>query len=112
MSKRDQWLELARKLDWTLSYVSETDVFPEEVSGRPWLPGAAWAAWEEPYRTSYPEYVTTQHAKDTALAAVREAVGGAEDAGRLDAGWRAARKLHAATLPLGEFAAVVGNLRA
>ena len=35
MLKRDEWLRLARKLDWELSYVSEKDAFPEAQSGRP-----------------------------------------------------------------------------
>ena len=38
MLKRDEWLDLARKLDWELTYVSEKDAFPEVQSGRPWLP--------------------------------------------------------------------------
>lgn len=32
---RVQWLDLARKSDWTYSYVHENDVFPEELSGTP-----------------------------------------------------------------------------
>ena len=35
MLKREDWLPLARKLDWEFSYVSEHDVFPEPVSGSP-----------------------------------------------------------------------------
>ena len=66
MLPRDQWLDLARKLDWKFTYVSEADAFPDEVSGKPHLPAEAWATWDEPYRTSYAEYVTTQHAKETA----------------------------------------------
>jgi toluene monooxygenase system protein A len=110
--KRETWFDLARKLDWTLSYVDEREVFPEVASGRPWLPSSAWADWEEPYRTTYSEYVTTQSAKETAVHAVRRAVGGIEDFQRLDRRWLSALKLHVATLPLAEFAAVVGNLRA
>ncbi len=112
MLKRDDWLDLARKLDWDLSYVSEKDAFPEVQSGRPWLPHAEWAGWDEPFRTSYPEYVAGQHAKEASVAAVREAVGRVEDYQRLPQGWLEGLKLHAATLPLAEFAAVVGNLRA
>jgi toluene monooxygenase system protein A len=112
MLKRDQWLDLARKLDWDFSYVGERDAFPEAVSGTPWLPHAAWKDWDEPYRTTYAEYVCTQHAKDAAVYAVRDAVGGIDDYRKLDASWLNALKLHAATLPLAEFAAVVGNLRA
>jgi len=110
--KREQWLDLARKLDWEYTYVDERDVFPELVSGRPWLPHQAWADWDEPYRTSYAEYVTGQHAKEASVRAVREAVGRPEDYQKLDRSWRSVLKLHGATLPLAEFAAVIGNLRA
>jgi hypothetical protein len=40
--KRDDWIDLARKLDWDYSYVREEDLFPEILSGRPWLPHAEW----------------------------------------------------------------------
>src|SRR5258708_3732486 len=112
MFKRDQWLDLARKLDWEFSYVSERDVFPEDISGSPWLCHEQWRDWDEPYRTTFAEYVANQHDKDAALTAVREAVGGVADFQRLDRAWLSAVKLHAATFPLAEFAAVIGNLRA
>src|SRR6185295_19971021 len=112
MLKRDQWLDLARKLDWDFSYVSEKDVFPEAVSGRPWLANKEWKDWNEPYRTTYAEYVVNQHAKDASVRAVHEAVGRLEDFQNLDPSWLNGLKLHAATLPLAEFAAVIGNLRA
>jgi len=112
MLKREQWLDLARKLDWTYSYVDEEEVFPAEISGSPWLPHEAWKDWDEPYRTSYTEYVHQQHAKDAAVRAVREAVGRVEDFEKLDASWLNGLKLHAATFALAEFAAVIGNLRA
>src|SRR6185436_20007582 len=110
--RRDEWLDLARKLDWTYSYVDEHAVFPDLVSGHPWLPHSAWQEFREPYRTAYTEYVATQHIKETVVHAVRAAVGKIEDFQRLDPQWLNAVKLHAATLPLAEFAAVVGNLRA
>jgi toluene monooxygenase system protein A len=112
MLKRDEWLNLARKLDWEPSYVREEEMFPPVVSGTPWLPHAAWAGWDEPFRTTFADYVTTQHAKDASVYAVRDAVGKVEDVKKLAAPWLSALKLHAATLPLAEFAAVVGNLRA
>jgi toluene monooxygenase system protein A len=112
MLRRDDWLDLARKLDWDFSYVDERDVFPAVASGDPWLRHEEWKHWNEPYRTTYAEYVTTQHTKETHVRAVREALGSAEDFQRLDPGWANGVKMHAATLPLAEFAAVVGNLRA
>ena len=112
MLKRDEWLDLARKLDWEVSYVREDEVFPELVSGHPWLPHTAWADWEEPFRVTYAEYVVNQHAKNASVYAVRDALGKLCDIERLAPSWVNALKLHAATLPLAEFAAVIGNLRA
>src|SRR5262245_195481 len=111
MLKRSQWLDAARKLDWEFSYVDEREVFPEVASGRPWLAREQWAEWDEPYRTSYAEYVHTQAKKEASLRAVQEVVGRADDIVKLPASWLSALKLHAATLPLAEFAAVIGNLR-
>jgi toluene monooxygenase system protein A len=112
MLPREEWLDVCRKLDWHYSYVTERDVFPEPVSGTPWLPHAQWKEWEEPFRTTYAEYVTLQHAKDASVYAVRDAVGRSDHFQRLAPEWRSSLKLHAATLPLAEFAAVIGNLRA
>lgn len=112
MLKRDDWLDLARKLDWNYSYASEAEVFPEVTSGRPWLSHSEWKDWDEPFKTSYAEYVTNQSSKDASIYAVRDAVGKLEDFKKLPASWLNALKLHSATLPLAEFAAVVGNLRA
>jgi toluene monooxygenase system protein A len=112
MLKREEWLDLGRDLDWELGSVREEDVFPEAVAGGPWLPRADWSDWSEPFRTTYAEYVATQSEKDASVEAVREVVGKPEDYARLPVEWQNALKLHAATLPLAEFAAVVGNLRA
>jgi toluene monooxygenase system protein A len=111
MLKRSQWLDAARKLDWEFSYVSEKEVFPEVPSGEPWLAHEHWQEWDEPFRTSFAEYVETQAKKDASLRAVQEVVGGADDLFKLPLSWINALKLHAATLPLAEFAAVIGNLR-
>lgn len=112
MPLRDEWCDLARKLDWTFSYVDEREVFPEVLSGAPWLAAREWRDWDEPYRSTFAEYVATQHKKEVSFQAVAEAVGRAHDLSRLDPGWLSVVKLHMATLPLAEFAAVIGNLRA
>src|SRR5262245_31256750 len=106
MLKRAEWLDLARKLDWSFSYVDEKEVFPEEMSGRPWLSHEAWKDWDEPYRTTYAEYVHQQQSKEASVLAVRQAVGNVEDFEKLDPAWLSALKLHMATLSLAEFAAV------
>ncbi len=109
---RDEWLDLARNVDWELSYVSDDEAFPVEQSGRPSLPQAAWAEWDEPYRTTFAEYVIGQTTKVVGVRAVRVAVGLSEDVARLPRTWMSALQLHFATLPLAEFAAVQGSLRA
>jgi len=80
--------------------VREEDAFPEAMSGRPHLPRAAWRGWDEPYRTTYSDYVSMQAEKDASVYAVRDVVGKAEDYARLPAEWKSGLKLHAATLPL------------
>ena len=111
MLSRDEWLPLARKLDWDYSYVREEEVFPEVISGRPWLPHSEWKDWEESFKTSYREYVDNQYEKDMAVYAVRDAVGRLENIQKLAAPWLNSLKVHAAALPLAEFTAVIGNLR-
>ncbi len=112
MLKREEWLHLSQKLDWEFSYVSEKEMYPEEISGGPWLSHPEWQDWDEPFKTTYREYVHQQSAKDISVYSVKEAVGHVEDMKKLSAGWLNSLKLHSATLPLAEFAAVIGNLRA
>ncbi len=71
--RRDDWLDLARKVYWTPRYVDERELFPEEISGRPWLAHEAWRDWNEVYRTTYREYVANQREKDAAVLGVRAA---------------------------------------
>src|SRR5262249_41910390 len=58
------------------------------------------------------EYVHTQSEKEKVVRAVHEALGGVRTLRNLDRGWISVLKLHGAALALGEYAAVVGNLRA
>ena len=87
MLSREEWLPLARKLDWDYSYVREDEVFPEVISGRPWLPHSGWKDWEESFKTSYREYVDNQYEKDMAVQAVHDAVGRIENIEKLARPW-------------------------
>lgn len=111
MLSRDEWLPLARKLDWDYTYVREDEVFPQVISGHPWLPHSEWKDWEESFKTSYREYVDNQYEKDMAVYAVRDAVGRLENIQKLAAPWLNSLKVHAAALPLAEFTGVIGSLR-
>lgn len=109
---RDEWLHLARKLDWQPSYIDPDAAFPSAIAGAADLPDEAWRAFDEPFRTTYHEYVHGQHAKEESVRAVREVLANRDAYLALDPAWRSAFQLHAATLPLAEFAAVIGNLGA
>lgn len=111
MLQRKDWLDLARNLDWEFSYVKESEVYPDEICGRPSLPAKAWEKWEEPYRTTFNEYVKGQQSKNASVYAVQNAVGRVENFQKLSSPWISALKLYSATFALAEFAAVVGNLK-
>ncbi len=108
---RDQWLDVARKVDWTYRYVTEQEIFPEEMSGTPWLAhDAAWSDWSEAYRTSYLEYVENQSVKDLSVLAVRDALDKQRIRERLDPSWLQLVKFHLGTFAVGEYLAVPAEL--
>ena len=99
------------KVDWEYRYVEEHEVFPTEVSGSPWLDHAAWADWNEVYRTTYREYIANQRAKDDGVMGVRSVLTKAHVRQELDLGWLQLVKFHNALFALSEYAAAVGELR-
>src|SRR5260370_42658524 len=62
---REKWYDIARDLDWELSYVDYEEVFPGWMSVQGKAPREAWAGWDEPYKVTYPEYVATQREQET-----------------------------------------------
>ena len=64
LMKREEWQDLVRDVDWTLTYVDDDAVFPEWHSGTGKVPREAWWKWEEGYKITYPEYVATQREKE------------------------------------------------
>jgi len=109
--RRDDWLDLARKVDWTPRYVDERELFPEEISGRPWLTHDAWRDWNEAYRTTYREYVANQRDKDAAVLGVRAALSKPRLFEDLDPGWVQLVKFHNGAVALAEYAGAVAELR-
>jgi toluene monooxygenase system protein A len=108
---RDDWLDLARKVDWTFSYVEERDVFPEELSGSPWYPQPVWRNWNEAYRTTYREYVKNQRAKEDSVVAMRAGLNKPRLLAQLDPGWMQLVKFHQGAVALAEYAAMMAELR-
>src|SRR5690242_11565051 len=108
---RDDWLDVARKVDWTYRYADEGAIYPEEVSGLPWLAQDAWRGWNETYRTTFREYVSNQRAKDASVLGVRGALARTRLYEGLDAGWMQLVKFHNGALALAEYAGAIAELR-
>jgi len=103
---RDDWYDIARDVDWTLSYVKEADAFPAVWQGAAGIPRDAWASWDEPFRVSYRDYVATQREKDAGVHAVKEAFKRSGAFEKLDPGHKAIAILHFAGTTAAEQAAV------
>lgn len=111
LPRRDDWYDLARDLDWTLSYVRSEDAFPQEWAGTGGIPSEAWEAWDEPYRVTYRDYVRVQREKEAGAHAVREALKRADLHSRLDPAHVQASVLHMGTTAMVEQMAVTMQSR-
>jgi toluene monooxygenase system protein A len=108
---REKWYDIARDLDWELSYVDYEAVFPEWMSGPGKVPREAWAKWDEPYKVTYPEYVSTQREKETGAYSVKAVLQKSRVFGQLDEGWKSVAKEHFGAVALVEDLAVYAELR-
>ena len=71
---RDDWLDQALKLDWIFSTCAKRR-FSRRVSGRPWLPGAAWLRLGRALKHDLCRLRREPDEKDGAGQAVRGALG-------------------------------------
>lgn len=108
---REDWYDLARTTNWTPRYVTEDALFPEQMSGARGIPMAAWETYDEPYKTSYPEYVSIQREKDAGTYSVRAALERAAFVDQADPGWVSTMQAHYGAVALGEYLAGVGEAR-
>ena len=108
---REEWYDIARDLDWDLSYVDYEAVFPEWMSGQGKVPREAWAKWDEPYKVTYPEYVATQREKETGAYSVKAVLQKSRVFDQLDEGWKSVAKEHFGAVALVEDLAVYAELR-
>src|SRR6185295_8188194 len=111
LMKREEWQDLVGDVDWTLSYVDREAVFPEWQSGTGKVPPETWARWDEPYKTTYAEYVATQSEKEAATYAVKAALQRSRHFELLDEGWKSSAKVHYGATALAEYAAALAELR-
>jgi toluene monooxygenase system protein A len=109
--RREDWYDLYRDVEWTLSYVDQDAVFPEWLSGTGKVPIDAWKQWDEPYKITYPEYVATQREKEASAYAVKSALRRSSIFENLDEGWKSVSKIHYGAVSLIEYLAVLAELR-
>jgi toluene monooxygenase system protein A len=108
---RSAWYDLTRDMNWMLSYVTEEEAWPAELSNGFGLPAEAWWTWDEPYKITYPEYMNIQHGKDTEVYAVNAAVARSKMFDDLDPGWKSAIVAHYGAIAVPEYLASIGESR-
>jgi toluene monooxygenase system protein A len=111
MLNRSDWYDLARTTNWTPSYVSREDMFPEIHAGSMGIEQEKWEVYDEPYKTSYPEYVRVQREKDSGVYSVKAALERNRLFEEADPGWRSILKMHYGGVALAEYAAQQGEAR-
>ena len=79
--------DIARTTNWTPTYVSESELFPPEMSGDMGIPMSEWETYDEPYKQTYPEYVKVQREKDAGAYSVKATLERSQMFENADPGW-------------------------
>jgi toluene monooxygenase system protein A len=108
---RNEWYDLTREINWTPKYVTEDELFPEAMCGAGDIPMEVWETFDEPYKVSYPEYVSTQREKDAGAYSVKAALERANYIDTADPGWVSTLKAHYGAIALAEYAAATAEAR-
>ncbi len=109
--ERHEWYDIARSTNWTPSYVQDHELFPDVMTGAQGVPMAEWENYDEPYKTSYPEYVRVQREKDAGAYSVKAALERSRMFEEADPGWLSILKSHYGAIALGEYAAMSAEAR-
>lgn len=108
---RSEWYDLTRDMNWNFSYVTDEQVFPEEMSESYGVPKESWWTWDEPYKITYPEYVHVQAGKDQSVYAINSVVNRSKLYEGLDPGWKSAILAHYGAIAVAEYTAAMGEAR-
>lgn len=108
---RTDWYDIARNTNWTPKYVTEEQLFPPMMSGDLGIPVEKWETYDEPYKTSYMEYVGIQRQKDAGAYSVKAALEQNKLFETADPGWLTILKAHYGAIALGEYAAMSAEAR-
>lgn len=102
---RLDWYDIARDTNWTPKYVPESELFPEELSSAFGIPAEAFEEYDEPYKTTYPEYVKVQREKDAGVYSVKAALERSKIFENASPGWLSVLKSHFGAIARGEYSA-------
>jgi len=103
--------DIARTTNWTPTYVSESELFPPEMSGDMGIPMSEWETYDEPYKQTYPEYVKVQREKDAGAYSVKAALERSQMFENADPGWLSVLEAHYGAVARAEYAAASGESR-
>jgi len=109
--ERTQWYDLARDMNWHPTYVSEEEMYPEDLSGARGISQEEWWKWDEPYKINYREYVHNQVGKDAGIYSIKGATARTRLFEQLDPGWKSAVIAHYAGIAMAEHMAAIGESR-
>ena len=108
---RSEWYDLTRDMNWDLTYVTEDQAFPPQLSNSFGVPAEDWWEWDEPYKIAYTEYVHNQAGKDQGLFSVNNVISRSSIFENLDPGWKAAILAHYGAIAVAEYQASIGESR-
>ena len=108
---RLDWYDIARTTNWTPKYVLESEMFPEEMSSTFGLDVEAFEVYDEPYKTTYPEYVRVQRDKDSGVYSVKAALERSKMYENAAPGWLSVLKAHFGSIARGEYSSSSAEAR-
>jgi len=111
LMKREDWYNLTRSTNWTPKYVSEDELFPEEMSGGRGIPMEKWDTYDEPYKVTFSEYVETQREKDAGIYSVKAALSRSKFMDDVDPGWESTMQAHYGAVATAEYQASLAETR-
>lgn len=109
--ERSEYYDLTRATNWTPSYVTEDELYPEKMSGSRGIPMSEWDKFDEPYKVGYGEYVMTQREKDAGAYSVKAALARSNFMDTADPGWVSILKAHFGAIAVPEYGAATGEAR-
>lgn len=108
---RSDWYDIARDTNWTPKYVTEDELFPPQMSDCFGIPRDKWSGYDEPYKTTFREYVKVQREKDAGAYSVKAALSRMKFFQEADPGWLSILKSHYGAIAVQEYAAGMAEAR-